>query len=124
MSLESSRRATEWALRLGLGAMYGYSGYDIVLHPTSWSQFVPYWFSHAVSMVMPLTTYIKIQGVGELVFALLLLFWLSPRWLVRLVALLSTIELSGILVFFGVDLITFRDIGLLGGSVALYFINE
>ena len=112
----------EWSLRLGTSVMYLYSGQDIFRYPTAWTWALPYWFTQAVSSIMPIETYLKIQGIGEIVMALALLAWFLKPQILKYFALLSVLEMAGILLLsppsqFG---ITFRDIGLLGGSIALF----
>lgn len=112
-----------WPLRLGLGLMYLYSGYDIFYHPQSWVWAVPQWFRTGVELVIPLTAYLRMQGAVEFLVGLLLLAWFSGTWGVRIAALFATLEMAAILLFTGIDPITFRDIGLLGASLALLVIS-
>lgn len=111
----------EWLLRLGLGAMYLYSGYDLFVNPRHWYGFVPAWFSRAiVPEVFPsIDVYLKLQGAGELLIGLLFLAWFLRRRWVRVAALAAVAEMALIIGFVGVDPITFRDIGLLGAALAL-----
>ncbi|TSC67938.1 MAG: hypothetical protein G01um101466_604 [Parcubacteria group bacterium Gr01-1014_66] len=118
---DAHRKISEVLLRLGLAGTYIFSGYDLFMHPRSWTQFVPYWFSQLLTLLMPLDLFIRMQGIGELILALLFLAWFLPRSFVKMAALISSLEFAGILLFFGIDLITFRDIGLLGASLALFF---
>lgn len=110
-----------WFLRLGLGLMYLYSGLDIVRHPSSWhwavTQF-PDWLEKIPNSI-GIDRFLTGQGIAELIFAAVLIIPFMPRFLVRLVAFLSVLEMAAILVFVGVDAITFRDIGLLGAALAL-----
>lgn len=117
--------AAQWSLRLGLAAMFGYSGADILLHPTAW-----HWAVRGLPIVMQnvintigLDTYLRLQGMGEVVFALVFLFWVWPR-LTRVVALLAAIEMAAILLLVGVDAVTFRDFGPLGAALALFFLLQ
>lgn len=112
----------EWPLRLGLGLMYVYSGISLLRQPLDWQGFLPMWFSDAVVRFLPLATYLAIQGAGELVLAAAFLAWFLPRGLVRIAAGLAALEMLGILVLTGIDLITFRDVGLLGGALALFIL--
>jgi hypothetical protein len=110
-----------WSLRIGFAAMYAYSGVDIMLHPRSWLWAVPNWFVDIVSQFMAIETFLRIQAAGELAFALAFLLWfLKPR-MVSIVAALAAFEMAGILAIgkTGIDSITFRDLGLLGGLIAL-----
>jgi|SRR3989344_2608843 len=115
----------EWALRISLGAMYLWSGLDIVRHPKSW-----YWairplpeFMRAVIDQIGIDRFLTIQGAGELVLAVLLLVPFLPRRILRWVAFLNALEIALILLLVGVDAVTFRDIGVLGGAVALWLIS-
>ena len=113
----------EWPLRIGLGLMYVYSGFSLIRQPLDWQGFLPMWFTDAVGRILPLTAYLKIQGAGELVIAAVFLAWFLPRRIVRIVAGFTVLELAGILLFTGIDLITFRDIGLLGAAMALFLLS-
>lgn len=119
----------EGALRVGLGVMYVYSGTDILRHPTAWYWAVrPLlgWFpvSWQASLGTPetMSRYLVGQGVGELILAAILLAWFMPKFLVRGVALLTTLEFVAILLLIPIDAITFRDFGLLGAGWALFLI--
>ena len=113
----------EWSLRLGLGLMYIYSGYDLFTNPQHWYGFVPQWFSRAVTSIVPITTYLRLQGIGELVLGFLFLAWFLGRGSVRIAAAIATIEMGLILLFVGIDPITFRDIGLLGAALAILVLS-
>ena len=108
-----------WALRIGLGFMYVYSGTSLIRQPLDWQGFLPPWFGDMVSRFLPLPTYLAIQGVGELAMAAAFLLPFAPLFLVRIAAVVATIEFVGILLFTGLDLVTFRDIGLIGAAAAL-----
>ena len=112
-------------LRLGLGTMYVYSGYDLFVHPAAWTWAIPGWFSRLVTSVMPIETYLKIQGISELLFAFLFLAWFIPKMGVRIAAFISSLEFLFILLFTSHSqfLITFRDLGLLGASITLFLMT-
>lgn len=114
----------EIALRLGLGLMYFYSGYDFLVHPEHWQSFVPQWFIKLIAPVMTLETHLMVQGIVELAIGVVFLAWFMPKKLVKCAAFISTVELFLILMLVGVDLITFRDIGLVAASLALFLILE
>lgn len=109
----------EWPLRLGLGLMFLYSGYDIFYHSSSWLWAVPTWFSRLITPVIAVENYLMIQGAGEFVMGLLFLAWFSGKRGVRVAAVLASVEMAAILLFTGVDLVTFRDLGVLGAALAL-----
>ncbi|QQG45183.1 MAG: hypothetical protein HYW89_04265 [Candidatus Sungiibacteriota bacterium] len=112
-----------WALRLGLGLMYLYSGSGLFYNPSDWYGFAPQWFTALVTPFVSIDTYLRMQGVGEFILGLLFLAWFSGKWGVRVASAIATVELAAILIFVGVDLITFRDIGLLGAALALLIIS-
>ena len=55
--------------------------------------------------------------------AAVFLAWFLPRGAIRIASGLAALEIAGILLFTGIDLITFRDIGLLGAALALFFLS-
>lgn len=112
-----------WALRLGLGLMYLYSGYDLFYNPKHWYGFVPQWFSQTITQIGPIETYLRLQGLGEFVIGLLFLAWFFGMRGVRIAAALAVLEMALILLFVGIDPITFRDIGLLGAAIALLIMS-
>jgi len=114
-----------WPLRLGLGLMYLYSGIDIIRHPSAWTWAIPPWFSQLVLVFMPIDTYMKIQGALEVLLAVVFLLWFLPRRVVLLAAFVSCIEIAGILLLAPLSqfLITFRDLGVLGASAALFLLS-
>lgn len=113
-----------WALRLGLGFMYLYSGSDLFYNPQHWYGFVPKWFSQAVTQVASVEAYLKLQGVAEMIIGVLFLAWFFGANGVRLAAGLAALEMALILLFVGIDPITFRDIGLLGAAIALLVMSS
>ncbi len=117
-----NKLSPEWILRLSLGAMYLYSGIDLVRHPKAW-----YWvirplpqFAQDVINAFGIDLFLRIQGLIELTFAVILVLWFLPKILSKIVAIFIVIEMAAILFFVGVDGVTFRDIGLLGAALALY----
>lgn len=113
----------EWALRLGLGLMYLYSGYDLFYNPRHWYGFVPKWFSQAVTQVVSVEAYLRFQGVAEMIIGVLFFAWFLGARGVRLASALAVLEMALILLFVGIDPITFRDIGLLGAAAALLIMS-
>lgn len=119
-----NQKYVEWSLRLGLGVMFLYSGIDILLHPTAWHWAVrglPFFIQNIINAI-GIDAYLVVQGASEAFFALVFLLWAWPR-LTRVVALLAAFEMALILLFVGVDSITFRDFGLLGAAAALFFMT-
>lgn len=110
-------------LRIGLGLMYLYSGYDLLFNPQHWYGFVPSWFYKVISPLLSVENYLRIQGLGELAIGILFLCLFNKNWTVKVAASLAAVEMALILLFVGVDPITFRDIGLLGGALTLLVVS-
>lgn len=110
-------------LRLGLGLTYLYSGFQLFSQPGLWRSFLPIWYANFIDGILPVETYLRLQGVTEVVMGLLFLAWFSGGWGVRIAAAYMVLEMAFILAFTGIDLITFRDIGLLAAALALLIIT-
>lgn len=109
-----------WILRIALALTYLYSGVSLILRPTEWLGFAPAWFKDVLYLSgIELTTYLKMQGVIELLFVASLLTGFG----LRIVALLSAFEMAGITLLYGVDGISFRDIAILGSSLAVFALS-
>jgi hypothetical protein len=114
----------EHMLRLGLGATYVYSGIDLMRHPSGWVwalAALPETIRKVIDAV-GVENYLRLQGGVELVLAACFLLWFVPRWMVKTAALLAAVELAAILAFVGVSLVTFRDFGIIGAALGLFFL--
>jgi len=115
------------ALRLGLGCTFLYSGLDLIRHPTGWYWAVrplPAAIQNLMNATIGIDQYLRTQGVVEVIFALVFLGWFLPRWIVKIVSLIVAFEMAAILLFVGIGGDTFRDIGLLGAALALFFMTS
>ena len=113
-----------WALRLTLGIMYVYTGVDFLRTPEHWYGFTPPWLSQLILTIFPsMDAYLRTQGVGELLLGIAFLAWFLPLVVVRIAAFLSALEMALILLVVGIDLITFRDIPILGASLAVFLLT-
>ena len=112
----------EWPLRIGLGTMFLWSGFDMMQHPKGWTWAIPTWFIQAVVNPLGVETYFKIQGASEILLGLVLLAWFLPKIVTKYAALLTTVEIAAILFLgkTGIDAVTFRDLGVLGAALALF----
>jgi len=113
-------------LRLGLGLVYLYSSISILRNPIEWEWAVrqlPKFFQNSIDGI-GILVFLRIQGVVELIFSLGLLLWFLPKKATRLVAGLAAIQMTGILLLVGIDGVTFRDLGLLGGLVAVFIMSR
>jgi uncharacterized membrane protein YphA (DoxX/SURF4 family) len=117
------KKISPWlVLRLGLGAMFLYSGYSLVTTPRAWLwavELAPQFLQDIIESVGT-DLFLRGQGVIELAVALVFLGWFLPRRVVLVASVVASLEMFSILLFVGVNSETFRDIGLLGGTVALF----
>ena len=116
-----------WPLRLGLGVMYLYSGFDLVNNPSGWLWAIrplPQGVQDFISSQIGTELYLRGQGVGEIIIGLIFLAWFLPPVLLRLASFLGAVQMALILWLVGVSLDTFRDIGLLGGLVGLFLLSS
>ena len=124
MKYFTNKLSPEWILRISLSAMYFYSGVDLIRHPKAW-----YWavrplpqFVQGVVNAFGIDLFLQIQGLIELAFAVILVLWFLPKIWAITVSFLTALEMAVILIFVGIDGVTFRDIGPLGAAFALYVI--
>ena len=110
---------TEWPIRVGCGFVNLYSGFFLLTDPQRYYKYVPGWLSSFANAIASLDAYLRLQGIGEMMIAMGLLGWFFPRWCVRSAAILLTVEMTFILIFVGVDAVTFRNMGLVGAALAL-----
>lgn len=103
-------------LRLGLGIVFLWIGIDILRHPDVWLRFVP----ESLPFGIPQQVGLQINGFFDILLGILLIVRVFPKITLTLAAL----HLAGILLTHGVDAITIRDAGLLGGVLALLFWPE
>ncbi|MDP3947322.1 MAG: hypothetical protein Q8Q41_01370 [bacterium] len=97
--------------RLGLGFVLIYAGVASILVPENWIGFVPQWIEIAASR----EAFLMVHGALELVAGVALLFKGGAFW----GALFGAANMAGIIAVTGVDLVTFRDVGLLALALML-----
>ncbi len=101
------------ALRLGLGLVFLYAGFSIIANPTAWIGYVPQF----VENFYPRESALILHAIFDLLLgAGLLLGQFLP-----LVSIMAFLNLTSILIFSGIDDITFRDVGLAFAALALFF---
>lgn len=104
---------TSLLLRLGLGVEFVLFGYGKLTDLASWIGYIPPWMSPLIPM--PVTTFLQVVGVVELVLGLLLIVGLR----VRVVAILSALHLAGVLVALGYNDLAIRDFVSFVAALAL-----
>jgi len=67
--------------------------------------------------------FLRTQGVAEMLMAFLFFAWFLPKIGVRIAAFLSALQMALILIFIGLTLDTFRDIPILGASLAVFLMS-
>ena len=109
-------------LRLGLAATLLYAAINILIDPASWFGFVPIWL---VNILTSFNFSIELFLISHAIIEAGLGLWLLTGWQVRWASLIIFLDMLSILVFHGIDLVTFRDVGLLGVALflALYSNN-
>jgi len=115
-----------WVLRISLGFSYLYSGYDLFMHPTGWYWAIrplPEFAQTIIDDVIGRDHYLQTQGVAEMVMAFLFFAWFLPKVGVRIASFLSALQMALILIFIGLTLETFRDIPILGASLAVFLMS-
>ncbi|MCL4404134.1 DoxX family membrane protein [Patescibacteria group bacterium] len=103
-------------LRIGLGLVFIYAGVHQIAQPAAWDGFVPGWIAGIINPV----TFIYIHGAFELALGLGIIVGL----LLPILSFIAFLDLFSIMVFFGVDDVTFRDFGLLMAALALFLFTR
>lgn len=102
-------------LRLGLALTLIYAGLHAFTDPTAWLGFIPAW----VAGVIAPNVFLSLHAGLEIVLGLLLIF----KRLVPFASFLIFLDFLAILVFYGIDTVTFRDFGLLTAALALFLLT-
>ncbi len=102
-------------MRFGLAIVFGWFGIDKFLNVANWYGWIPGWLP-----AMPQDMLLYALGAIEVVLALMLI---GGRF-VRLAGLLCAIFLLAIVLSFGINEITIRDIGLIALALALAMMPE
>jgi hypothetical protein len=99
-------------LRTGLGLTLLYASLHMLFDTTSWIGFVPQW----METIMSARAFLIIHALFQLILSALLIWDFS----LPAASLLTFLDFVGILIFYGVDDITFRDFGLAMAALALF----
>lgn len=98
--------------RVGLAFVFFYPGIASFIDPQTWGSYLP----DFVSALMPLELALWLHAALEIALGCAILFEFLPRITYAVAALM----LIGILVFLGVNDVTFRDVGLALLAVSLW----
>ena len=109
------RRAAIVLLTAGNVLVFGLFGAEKLYKPKNWIDWMPEWLNGFANI--PVAQWLTVIGIIEILMALFLL--LPFRRLRQAGALLITLHLIAIVFEIGWNEIAIRDIGLIGGSLAL-----
>ncbi|MDO8495577.1 MAG: DoxX family membrane protein [bacterium] len=115
----TSSKVSGWILRIGLAAVFLWFGADKFIHPNYWlNAWVPDW---AVSFLgrfkVTGSQFVYFNGVFEVIVGLSLLTNLFSKFF----SFLAILFLISVITMNGINEITVRDIGLIGGLGAILF---
>lgn len=105
-----------FVLRIGLGLTLIYAGAHILSDTVTWVEFIPPWLYKLISPSLFLT----IHGIEELILGVLLLAGIF----LPAVSILTFLDMLSIVIFYGVDDISFRDFGLMMAALALFLLTR
>ncbi|MEK7636269.1 MAG: hypothetical protein AAB362_01110 [Patescibacteria group bacterium] len=113
-----------WILRAGVGYIYLYSGWGLFFHSAQWYFYVPGWFSRMLADIgIAVDSYLKFQGAIEFVIGMLFFAWfLKSKW-VGILGLFMAFEMALILVLYGSDQISFRDVAIMSSGLAIFMMT-
>ena len=117
MKFESDfkRLSPTFILRLGIGFVIVYAGINMLLYPETWMQFVPTW----VTTIMPIGMFLTIYSIFDLILGFAVFF---GRFLAT-VSMIVFWNMIFILIFYGINHISFSSFGIALASLALFFIT-
>jgi len=115
----TSVKYSYFAVRLGLAIVFFWFGIDKFIHPTYWlNAWVPPWFLDFLTKTsISGTQYVYINGIFEVLVAISLILGIFTKFF----STLAIIFLTAILIVNGFTEVTVRDIGLVGGFLAVLF---
>ena len=108
-------RLATWILSVGLAVVFAWFGIDKFLTPAAWLGWIPTWMDGLLGM--PVDVWLKIIGVSEILFAVMLL--VPVRNVRRAGAVLIAVQLLGILPIAGFNDVGLRDFAMMMSAIAL-----
>lgn len=105
-------------LRIGLGITILWFGISQLLSPNNWIGYLPNW-AFSLSFIST-TTLVYLNGIFEIILALLLIF----NQFSKNISILLSLHLILIIFHLGYNDIAIRDFGILVGFIALIFISS
>ena len=105
-------------LRIGIGITFVWIGILIVQEPLVWGSYINPWAEQL--LLLSKTTTMMIVGIFDIIIGALFII----NRLKKITAVLASLHIINVLVVSGFNNATIRDIGLLGGTLALYFYKK
>lgn len=117
----ASIKTSNLLLRLGLAFVFLWFGIDKFIHPDYWiNAWMPFWLQGILAHFgIGNLNFIYANGIFEVVIGLGFVF----NIFVKLLALLTVLFLLLVIISFGLNEVTIRDVGLIGAALALIFWN-
>ena len=117
----NSLKTSHLFLRLGLAFVFLWFGIDKFIHPDYWiNAWLPLWLQNILTgLGIGNLNFVYADGIFEVVIGLGFVF----NIFVKLFALLTLLFLLFVLISFGLNEVTIRDVGLIGMALALLFWN-
>lgn len=113
----TSSRYSYLALRLGLATVFLWFGIDKMFHPAYWlNAWIPKQIIEILSSLnISGIQFIYLNGIFEILIGLSLVTGVFMKFF----SVLAILFLMGVLVFVGINEVTVRDFGLIGGFMAV-----
>lgn len=104
-------------LQISLGITFLCTGYFILKHTEKWTGFIKPW----AEKLLPTSKQnaMKLTGYYDLFQGIWLLSGILPAW----ASFFAALHMIQVLIVAGIDDTTYRDIGILGASIALLFFS-
>lgn len=99
-------------IRVGLALVLLYAGFNSLSHPNDWIGYVPHW----VEMLTTRAEFLRMHATGEIILGIGLISGIYLPFFSGIAAL----DFLSILIFFGIDATTFRDVGLFAAAFGLF----
>lgn len=107
---------SETVLRVGLGLTLLYAGVGGLVNSQSWVGFIPDWVGAIVSREV----FLLLHSIVQIILAIGIIGGIQ----LKILSLVAFFDVISILVFYGIDEITFRDFGLAMMALALFLENK
>ncbi|OGG39126.1 hypothetical protein A3I34_02850 [Candidatus Jorgensenbacteria bacterium RIFCSPLOWO2_02_FULL_45_12] len=104
------------ALRLSVSLAFFYAGLHALLDPLNWLKFIP----EFIGSFMQTETVLAVYGITEIILGVLILTGVKLRY----VSFIALMNVMVIIVGYGLDDSTFRDLGVFGALLAIFFLSS